>query len=76
MDDDFVRVTPTPAEVAEYQRKHASARYIRRPAVYRVMCRYCGKRMWGSGMGIGSHRRWHDRHGRLAPRFGTARNVV
>ena len=51
--DGFRYVTPTPEEVAEWRRTHR-----RRPApVYRLACIGCGKRIWGSGLGIGSHRR-------------------
>jgi hypothetical protein len=50
----YRRVSATPEEIAGYLRKHPGQRH---PAVYRVECRACGKRIWGSGMGIGSHNR-------------------
>lgn len=31
--------------------------YVRNISVFRVECRDCGKRIWGSGLGIGSHNR-------------------
>ena len=49
---DFTRVTPTAEEVEAYRRKEG-----RGPTQYRVACNACGKRIWGSGMGIGSHRK-------------------
>ncbi len=51
--EDFRRVAPTQQEVREYRRTHANYP----PAVYRVQCLACGKRLWGSGIGIVSHRR-------------------
>lgn len=30
---------------------------VRSPSVYRVQCTVCGKRIWGSGLGIGSHKK-------------------
>lgn len=65
---DFVRVSPTKYEIEEHIR-----RYGREPGVYRVQCVRCGKRIWGSGLGIGSHRRGctnelppiRDKHGVL-----------
>ena len=52
MADGYTRVTPTPTETANYRRKHG-----RPAAVYRVECDACGRRLWGSGLGIGSHNR-------------------
>lgn len=49
---DFTHVTPTQAEIDDYVRRNG-----RRPSQYRVACAYCGTRIWGSGLGIGSHRR-------------------
>lgn len=51
--EDFRRVAATAAELVEWREAHAG----RYPSVYRVQCRACGKRLWGSGLGIGSHRR-------------------
>lgn len=53
MNADFYRTTPTTQEVDEFRRSHNG----RNPRVYRVVCKACGKRMWGSGLGVGSHRR-------------------
>ncbi len=50
--DEFDRVTPTTEERAAYA---AANRF--RPSVYRLQCRTCGARIWGSGLGIGSHLR-------------------
>lgn len=50
--NDFERVTPTAEEVEEYRTRRGFA-----PPVYRVRCTRCGKRLWGSGLGIGAHRR-------------------
>jgi hypothetical protein len=49
----FRRVKATPEELADYLRRS----HGHRPGVYRVECLDCGKRMWGSGLGIGSHRK-------------------
>jgi hypothetical protein len=49
----YERVNPTDAELAKYRAKNAG----RLPSAYRVRCRACGRRIWGSGMGIGSHNR-------------------
>jgi hypothetical protein len=49
----FTRVPYTAEEEAEYRAKH----HGHAPAVYRVKCDACKKRMWGSGIAIGSHRR-------------------
>jgi hypothetical protein len=51
----FTRVTPTPEEIRSYEIEHDDFP----PAVYRVSCDQCGKRLWGSGLGLGSHRRFH-----------------
>jgi hypothetical protein len=52
-DPHFKRVQATPEEVAQYKVKHGGWQ----PHVYRLECRYTGKRIWGSGLGIGSHTR-------------------
>lgn len=49
---DFDRTFPTREEMADWLGSH---RYP--PSVYRVVHRPCGKRLWGSGLGIGAHRR-------------------
>jgi hypothetical protein len=49
---DYERVRPTPEEVADFRRRKG---YL--PSVHRVRCTLCGRRYWGSGIGIGSHRR-------------------
>lgn len=49
---DYERVRETPEELAEWRRKHPWP-----PSVYRVRCLLCGRRYWGSGIGVGSHRR-------------------
>lgn len=51
--DGFTNVPATVEEIVAYKEKH-SGWY---PSVNRVVCNRCGKRMWGSGLGIGSHRR-------------------
>jgi hypothetical protein len=38
----------------EAWRKHYKGKSLR---MYRLECVACGKRIWGSGIGIGSHRR-------------------
>src|SRR5213082_1016020 len=54
----FTRVRPTPDELDKLRAKTEKAGMTYRgPNVYRVACEACGKRIWGSGMGIGSHRR-------------------
>lgn len=62
---DFRRVTATAEELEEWRVKHARRVHGGwsglRPSVYRVECLECGARIWGSGMGIGSHRRKHRR---------------
>lgn len=50
---DFERVSATPEEAEAWKLTHKG----HRPSVYRVRCQACGKRLWGSGLGIGSHRR-------------------
>jgi len=52
--NDFERVTPTAEEVEEYRTRRG---FGFAPPVYRVRCKRCGKRLWGSGLGIGAHRR-------------------
>lgn len=49
--DLFSRVTPTQEEIDEYRKKNGG----HRPSVYRLCCDSCGKRIWGSGLGVGSH---------------------
>lgn len=51
--EDFRQVTPTPEEVAGWYKTHAPNH---RPP-YRAEHKPCGKRMWYSGIGIGSHLR-------------------
>ena len=53
MNDDFERVPAHELTVSQYRKKN-NGRY---PSVYRVRCKRCGKELWGSGLGIGSHRR-------------------
>ena len=52
----YKRVSPTPEEVTEHVRKHGG-----RPRTYRYECKDCGKRIWGSGLGVGSHTRACDK---------------
>lgn len=59
---DFVRVRATPEEIAEWRNSDARLAPTRiaekrTPGVYRVQCLDCEARIWGSGLGIGSHRR-------------------
>jgi hypothetical protein len=49
----FTRVTSTPEERAEWKAKHPGPW----SAPYRVQCDACKKRIWLSGLGVGSHRR-------------------
>jgi hypothetical protein len=51
---DFRRVTPTLAEMNGWQAQHPRRP---QPSVYRVECLSCGKRIWGSGIAIGAHRK-------------------
>jgi hypothetical protein len=51
---DFLRVSSTPEEIAQWHKEHGAKS---QPRVYRVECRSCHKRLWGSGIGIGAHRR-------------------
>jgi len=51
--DQYRRVAATPAEIEAWKKLH-NGQY---PAMYRVECTICGKRIWGSGMGIGAHNR-------------------
>jgi hypothetical protein len=51
--DDFREVKPTPEEIADWFKTHVPAH---RPP-YRAEHIPCGKRMWYSGLGIGSHLR-------------------
>lgn len=52
---DFVRVAILPEEMAEWRAKNPTR--PNGPGVYRIRCVYCGKRYWGSGIAIGSHRK-------------------
>lgn len=49
----FRQVRATPEEIAEYRKSHRGFA----PAVYRSECLVCGRRIWHSGIGVGSHRR-------------------
>jgi hypothetical protein len=49
----FVYVTPTQDEVEEWKRRYPN----QSTRQYRLQCEDCDKRIWGSGIGIGSHRR-------------------
>jgi hypothetical protein len=49
---DFRYVTPTASELADWRKKYGG-----KPRNYRGECKACGKRVWLSGVGIGSHRR-------------------
>jgi hypothetical protein len=60
----YTRVVPTGEEVAEHMKRHG-----RQPATYRYECKECGKRLWGSGLGIGSHNRWHGRNPATGPSY-------
>lgn len=51
----FRWVSPTPEEVQAYRNSHAG-RFPHR-TVRRMSCLNCGKRIWGSGIAIGSHRK-------------------
>jgi hypothetical protein len=53
----YVRVNPTEAERDDYRASHGGFP----PAVYRVRCLACGKRLWNSGLGIGSHNGYHKK---------------
>ena len=48
----FNRVRPTPEETQEFKAKRGHS-----PGTHRIECKICGKRLWGSGLGIGSHTR-------------------
>lgn len=48
----FTQVRPTADEIAAWQ-----AKYPRRHPPYRSACSRCGRRIWHSGIAIGSHRR-------------------
>jgi hypothetical protein len=52
--DDFREVKPTPEERADWYKKHPGRNFS---LPYRVEHKPCGKRMWYSGLGIGSHLR-------------------
>lgn len=49
---DFAWVKASDDEKAAWTKKHPRTSYP-----YRVACRACGKRIWLSGIGVGSHRR-------------------
>jgi hypothetical protein len=49
----YERVSATWEERQDYRDKHKGFG----PGVYRYRCTWCGKRLWGSGLGIGSHNR-------------------
>lgn len=49
----FRRVAATQEEIQAWRDAH-NGRY---PSVGRVRCLGCDKRLWGSGLGIGAHRR-------------------
>lgn len=68
LDGRYRRVSPTAEERAAYLTRKPGARGA---AVYRLECLTCGARIWGSGLGIGSHERG-DAHNRawLAQRGG------
>jgi hypothetical protein len=51
--DDFRQVKPTPEERADWFKTHVPAHH----PPYRAEHIPCGKRMWYSGLGIGSHLR-------------------
>lgn len=53
-DKGYRYVVATPEEVAAYLKRHPG---YRTPAVRRIECERCGKRIWGSGMAVGSHDR-------------------
>lgn len=48
------RVLPTAGELAKYRARYGPKAM---PRVWRVQCVACGLRFWGSGLGIGAHRR-------------------
>jgi hypothetical protein len=50
----FDQVRPTEAEKADWDRKYPrqAGHYP-----YRSACQRCGRRIWHSGIGVGSHRR-------------------
>ena len=50
MANGYTRVPFTRQEWKQYVDKKG-----RPPVVHRVACDHCGKRLWGSGLGIGSH---------------------
>jgi hypothetical protein len=49
----FLWATPTPDEVADWKRHYNGTA----PRQKRLVCEDCGTRIWGSGIGVGSHRR-------------------
>lgn len=61
----FERVTPTQEEVDAHK-----AKFGRSPATYRYRCKRCDTRLWGSGLGIGSHVRKHRREDAQQQREG------
>lgn len=48
----FEYVLPTVAEITAYTTKHDHL-----PTSYRLRCMTCRERIWGSGLGIGAHRK-------------------
>lgn len=61
----YRRVKPTAEEMVEWfaKQKKAGTRPMTPLACrqYRLECKLCGTRIWGSGMGIGAHNRKHAR---------------
>lgn len=53
----FRRVAATQEEIAAWRSSHNG----RHPSQHRLECETCHTRIWGSGLGIGSHRRRHGR---------------
>jgi hypothetical protein len=53
MQNEYVTVTPTEAELAEWVRHYGP----RQRPPYRIVCSICGKRLWLTGLGLGAHRR-------------------
>lgn len=60
----YEQVVPTATEIQEHVKRHG-----RQPATYRYRCRECDKRIWGSGLGIGAHNRWHSRNPATGPSY-------
>lgn len=51
---DFAKVAPTVKELADWRKRNPGRAW---PSVNRVECISCHRRIWGSGLGIGAHRR-------------------